>query len=261
MFALLRSEWRKLVFVRANWGLLIAATFISVLSVVVTPFILTSGDASELLGLGLDQTAAVDATYANGISGYIFAIILGIMLMAGEFRHGTAVATFLTAPKRGMVLTAKLIIAATGAVLLMVISTGSSLIAGFFVLLGFESVAEPSEGLFLNTMIAAIVGGAVLGVIGVSIGTLIRNQMLAIVGALVYLFVIDPLLLALWPDAGKFLPSGLITAMLAIDISAPELGFDTSNYLPPLTATLVLLGYGAVFASIAIATSLRRDID
>ena len=64
-----------------------------------------------------------------------------------------------------------------------------------------------------------------------------------------------------WPDAGKFLPSGLITAMLSLDISAPELGFDTTGYLPALTATLVLLGYGAVFAFVAIATSLRRDID
>jgi ABC-type transport system involved in multi-copper enzyme maturation permease subunit len=261
MLALFKSEWRKLIYVRANWGLLIAATFISVLSVVVTPFILTTGDAGELLGLGLDQTAAVDATYANGISGYIFAIILGIMLMAGEFRHGTAVATFLTAPRRGAVLTAKLVMAAIGGVLLMVVSTGASLISGYFTLLGFEDVAEPSDNLFLNTMIAATISGAVLGVIGVAIGTLIRNQMLAIVGALVYLFLIDPLLLALWPDAGKFLPSGLITAMLAIDISAPELGFDTTNYLPALTATLVLLGYGAVFAFIAIATGLRRDID
>lgn len=261
MLALFKSEWRKLIYVPANWGLLIAASFISVLSVVVTPFILTAGNTGELLGLGLDQKAAVDATYANGISGYIFAIILGIMLMAGEFRHGTAVATFLTAPRRGVVLTAKLVIAAIGGVLLMVISTGASLISGYFTLLSFEDVAEPSENLFLNTMIAATISGAVLGVIGVAIGTLIRNQMLAIVGALVYLFLIDPLLLALWPDAGKFLPSGLITAMLAIDISAPELGFDTTNYLPGLTATLVLLGYGAVFAFVAIATSLRRDID
>lgn len=259
--ALLKSEWRKLIYVRANWGLLIAATFISVLSVVVTPFILEADGAGELLNLGIDQQAAVDATYANGISGYVFAIVLGILMMAGEFRHGTAVATFLTAPKRGSVLAAKLTMAVTGGMLFMVISTGLSLLAGYLVLLGFEDAASPSENLFLNTMLAAAVGGAVLGVIGVAIGTLVRNQMLAIVGALVYLFIVDPLLLALWPDIGKWLPSGLITAMLSIDISAPELGFDTTGYLPALTATLVLLGYGMIFAGLAIATSLRRDID
>jgi ABC-2 type transport system permease protein len=256
---LIRSEWRKLIFARAHWGLMIAATFISTLSVVVTPFIIDS--QGELFGFGLEQTEAIDSTYANGISGYIFAIILGIMLMAGEFRHGTAVATFLTAPKRASVLFAKLAIAAIGGVLIMWISTGLSFLAGYITLSTFENAASPSADLFLNTVIAATIGGAVLGVIGVALGTLVRNQMLAITGALVYLFVIDPILLALWPDAGKFLPTGLITAMLAIDVDAPELGFDTSNYLPPLEATGFLLLYGVVFAAVALGTSLRRDID
>jgi ABC-2 type transport system permease protein len=256
---LIKSEWRKLIYVRAHWGLVIAATLISTLSVVVTPFILQ--DQGELFGLGLEQTEAVDATYANGISGYIFAIILGIMLMAGEFRHGTAVATFLTAPKRGSVLAAKLGMAAIAGVILMWISTGFSFLAGFLVLSTFEEAASPSEDLFLNTLIAATIGGAVLGVIGVAIGTLVRNQMLAITGALIYLFVVDPILLAFLPDVGKYLPTGLVTAMLAIDINAPELGFDTSSYLPPLEATGLLLAYGLVFGAVAIATSLRRDID
>jgi ABC-2 type transport system permease protein len=256
---LIKSEWRKLIYARAHWGLLIAATFISTLSVVVTPFIIDS--QGELFGFGLDQTEAVDSTYANGISGYIFAIILGIMLMAGEFRHGTAVATFLTAPKRGSVLVAKLAIAAIGGVLIMWVSAGISFLAGYFALMSFENVASPSENLFLNTMIASTIGGAVLGVIGVALGTLVRNQMLAITGALVYLFVIDPILLTVWPDTGKYLPTGLITAMLAIDVDAPELGFDTSNYLPPVEATGFLLAYGVVFAGVALATSLRRDID
>jgi ABC-2 type transport system permease protein len=256
---LIKSEWRKLIYVRAHWGLAIAATLISTLSVVVTPFILR--DQGELFGLGLEQTEAVDATYANGISGYIFAIILGIMLMAGEFRHGTAVATFLTAPKRGSVLAAKLGMAAIGGVLLMWISTGLSFLAGFLVLSTFEEAGTPSEDLFPNTLVAATIGGAVLGVIGVAIGTLVRNQMLAITGALIYLFVIDPILLAFLPDIGKYLPTGLVTAMLAIDINAPELGFDTSSYLPPLEATGLLLAYGLVFGAVAIGTSLKRDID
>ena len=256
---LLKSEWRKLVYVRANWGLLIAATLISMLSVAVTPFIIDS--QGELFGFGLEQQQAVDSVYANGISGYIFVLILGIMLMAGEFRHGTAVATFLTAPKRGSVVLAKLAVAALGGVLLMVISSIFSFAAGFIALQSFPEAAAPSENLFINTLLASVIAGAVLAVIGVSLGTLVRNQMLAIIGALIYLFIVDPLLLALWPDAGKWLPSGLITAMLALDIQAPELGFDTSDYLPALTATLVLLGYGLVFAVTAWATSLKRDIE
>lgn len=256
---LLKSEWRKFVYVRANWGLVIAATFISALSVAVTPFIIDS--QGEMFGFGLDSQEAIDSVYANGISGYVFAIILGIMLMAGEFRHGTAVATFLTAPKRGSVVLAKLVIAALSGILLMLISALVSFLAGYIALLQFPEAASPSETLFLNTITASVIGGAVLAIIGVALGTLVRNQMLAIVGALVYLFIIDPVLLALLPDAGKWLPSGLITAMLAIDVDAAQLGIDTSSYLSPWLATVVLVAYGAVFAVTAWATSLKRDIE
>jgi ABC-type transport system involved in multi-copper enzyme maturation permease subunit len=238
---------------------LIAAILVALLGTAVTPVILDSN--AEAFGLGLDQPDAIDAVYANAISSYFFAIIIGIMLMSGEFRHGTSVATFLTAPKRGTVLANKLAIAAIGGALVMVIATASGLLGGWVALQFFDNVAEPSSGVFLNTMIAAVVSGAILGVVGVALGTLVRNQMLAITGSLIYLFVIDPILLTLAPEAGKWLPSGLITAMLALDVQAPELGFDTTNYLPALTATIVLLGYGLVFGVIAIATSLRRDVE
>lgn len=256
---LVKSEWLKLIYVRAHWGLIVGATLISVIPVVITPYIISND--SGLFGFGLDQTSAVDSVYANAISGYIFVIILGIMLMAGEFRHGTAVATFLTAPKRASVLGAKIVIAVVGGIFVMWISTAIALIAGYLTLMSFSEAAEPSEDIFLNALVAATVSGAILGIIGVAVGALIRNQMLAIVGALVYLFIIDPLLLAFLPEAGKYLPSGLITAMLSIDVTAPELGLDTSTLLPPLEAVIVLLAYGLVFGAIATATSLRRDID
>ena len=259
MGALLKSEWRKLIYARAHWGLLIAGLLLAGLSTAVTPVILDNPATG--FGLSLDQTQSVDAVYANAISAYFFAIIIGIMLMSGEFRHGTAVATFLTAPKRGTVLATKLVIAAIGGMLVMVISTAAGLAGGWVGLSFFPDAASPTNEVFINTMLAAVVSGAVLGIIGVALGTLVRNQMLAITGALLYLFVIDPILLALAPDTGKYLPQGLIVSMLALDIEAPEFGIDTTAYLPPLTATVVLLGYGAVFAGLAIATSLRRDIE
>lgn len=225
----------------------------------VTPFIIDSDIAS--LGLSLDDTAAVDAVYANGISGYIFSLLLGIMLITGEFRHGTALATFLVSPKRASVIGAKLVMAAFGGLVIMWVSTAFSLLAGYLALQLFEDVARPSANIFVNTFAASTLSGIVLAIIGLALGTLVRNQVLAIIGALLYLFVIDPLVLTLFPSAGKYLPSGLITATLSIDVSAPELGIDTSILLSPILATVILLGYGAVFAVVAISTTLRRDID
>jgi hypothetical protein len=101
----------------------------------------------------------------------------------------------------------------------------------------------------------------VLGVVGVAIGSLIRNQLIAIVSTLVWLFVVEPIILLLFVDAGKWLPTGAITGMLAIEFQSAALGVDTADYLSPAIATLVLLGYGAIFALVALITSMRRDID
>lgn len=257
---LLKSEFRKVLYVRSNWGLLIAAVFISALSTAVTVPLLDA-DTAGAFGVSLQTTMGVDAVYANAVSGYIFAIILGVLMMTGEFRHGTAVATFLTSPKRSRVVFAKIAVAAVSAAVLMIISALAGFLAGWLALQTVDNAAEPSESIFINLMLASVLAGVVLGIIGLAIGTLIKNQLLAIVATLVYLFVVDPLLLALAPEAGKYLPTGLITAMLNIDVDAPQLGFDTSQYLPPLEAAGLLVAIGAVFASVAIFTSLRRDVD
>lgn len=257
--SLIKSELRKVLYVRANWGILLASVVISIISVVITPFIFAAGNIGG--GLTLDSPQAIDAVYANAISGYIFVIILGIMLMAGEYRHGTAVATFLARPKREIVLAAKLGIAAIVGAVFMLISVWASILAGIIVLASFDNAAAASSGTFLNLTIAGLVSGAILAVIGVAIGALLKSQMLAIVFSLVYLFVIDPLLLVLWVDIAKYLPGGLITAMTAIDIDAPEFGINTANFLDPIQATLFLLGYGAVFALTSLVTSMRRDVE
>jgi ABC-type transport system involved in multi-copper enzyme maturation permease subunit len=257
---LLKSELRKVLYVRSNWGLLIAAVFISALSTAVTVPLLDA-DSTGAFGVSLETTMGVDAVYANAVSGYIFAIILGVLMMTGEFRHGTAVATFLTSPKRSRVVLAKIAVAALAAAVLMIISALAGFLAGWLALQTVDNAAEPSDNIFINMMLASVLAGVVLGIIGLAIGTLIKNQLLAIVATLVYLFVVDPLLLALAPEAGKYLPTGLITAMLNVSIDAPQLGFDTSQYLPPLQAAGLLIAIGAVFASVSIFTSLRRDID
>jgi ABC-type transport system involved in multi-copper enzyme maturation permease subunit len=253
------AEFRKLSYSKSTYGLTLASIFIAVLSTVVTPIVIAD-DETGLFG-SLEDQAIVDGVYANAVSSYIFAIILGILIMSGEFRHGTAVATFLASPKRARVLGAKLLVAAFAGALMQIVSVGIAVAAGWYTLSFFEDVADPSEAVFLNLSLAALLSGAVLGVVGVAIGSLIRNQLIAIVSTLVWLFVVEPIILLLFVDAGKWLPTGAITGMLAIEFESAAIGVDTADYLTPGVATLVLLGYGAVFSVIALITSMRKDID
>jgi len=253
------AELRKLRYSKSTYGLTLASIFIATLSTVVTPIVIAD-DETGLFGSLSDQ-AMVDGVYANAVSSYIFAIILGILIMSGEFRHGTAVATFLASPKRERVLGTKLLVAAFAGALMQIISVLIAVAAGWYTLTFFEDVAAPSDDVFLNLSLAAMLSGAVLAVVGVAIGSLIRNQLIAIVSTLVWLFIVEPIILLLFADAGKWLPTGAITGMLAIEFESAAIGISTADYLTPGVATLVLLAYGAIFSFVALVTSMRRDID
>ena len=256
---LMLSEYRKLTYARSNWALLIAAVAFTVFGTAVSPLAIQATE--PLIGIGLESQEIVDSVYANAISGYFFAIIIGILLMANEFRHGTAVATFLSRPNRARVLLAKFVIAALSGALVMVLSALAAIAVTAPILTLFPNAAEPSDGIFADLLLASLLSGVVLGVVGVALAALVRSQVIAIVGSLVYLFLIDPILVAVLPDIGRWLASGLITAMLSLDISAAELGIDTTKFFEPLPAALLLGAYAAVFAIAALATSMRRDID
>lgn len=256
---LIKAELRKLLYSRSTFGLLLASILVAVLSTVVTPIVIDQDD-SGLFG-SLEDQALVDGVYANAISSYIFAIILGILIMSGEFRHGTAVATFLASPKRARVLVAKLVVAAFAGAAFQIISAALAVAAGFYTLTFFERAVAPSATVFVNLAAAALASGAVLGLVGVAIGSLIRNQLVAIVSTLIWLFVLEPVALLLFVDVAKWLPTGAITGMLALQFDAEQIGVSTADYLSPGISTLVLLGYGAIFTFLALVTSMKRDID
>ncbi len=60
---LVKSEWLKLIYVRAHWGLIVGATLISVIPVVITPFIISND--SELFGFGERINGGVPIGYVT----------------------------------------------------------------------------------------------------------------------------------------------------------------------------------------------------
>jgi ABC-type transport system involved in multi-copper enzyme maturation permease subunit len=104
-----------------------------------------------------------------------------------------------------------------------------------------------------------IAGGAVLGcalfaVLGVALGTLIRNQIAAILGVLVWVLIIESLLVTFLPTFGKWLPGGALNGILQAT------GPDNTSYLPVWGGALVLIGWTAAFGTLAAFTTQRRDV-
>ena len=79
---LIAAEMRKLSYQRAMWGLLIAGVLFYALGTAATPVILDR--SVDGLGFGtLAEVRVVDSVYANAISGYSFAVIIGVLIVSG----------------------------------------------------------------------------------------------------------------------------------------------------------------------------------
>jgi ABC-2 type transport system permease protein len=182
----------------------------------------------------------------------VFILSLAVVGMAGEWRHRTIAGALLAAPDRLRFFAAKVAAyALAGAVLALLVTIVTYLLMA--VILSTRDVdvlpfGEVGESLWRNLVIAAY-----FGALGVGFGALIRNQAGAIVTALVLLFVVEPTLLAFWPDEARYLPF----------VGAPS-GFvgegDGEDLLDPGPAFLVMLGWVAVICGSAAELFRRRDI-
>jgi ABC-type transport system involved in multi-copper enzyme maturation permease subunit len=106
----------------------------------------------------------------------------------------------------------------------------------------------------LSTLAMSGLALVIYAVIGVGLGALLRNQVGAIVGGLVYLFVIEPIIRAIPATAGayKWMPGGALEALTAT-FQGPEL-------LEAWQGGLLLLGYGLVAAVLGTFLAVRRDV-
>ena len=257
---LMKSEFRKLVYSRLTYGLLLAAIGLASLSAAVTPFVLTR--AGRLIGVsGLSNSAIVDTVYGKAASAYLFAIILGVLIMAGEYRQGTAVATFLAEPKRSRVFMAKVATAAIFGALFQLSAVSLGLVAAKIALGFYPEAVQPGDTAIVDTLLAAVISGAVLASVGVAVGALLRNQTLATLAVVLWLNLIEPIMIVVFPDGGKWWATGAIAGMLNLHVKASRLGLSTTSYLDPWQAALLLLAYGGAFSVIALLTTMRRDVD
>lgn len=215
---------------------------------------------------GLDTESGVRAVL--GMVGYTMFIpaVLGALAVPSEYRHRTIDVTFLFAPRRWQVLLSKLVTYGLAGVVYGLVLTGSGAVA-FFVGAAAQGITPGlSTGLILELFARLAVNMVVYTLIGVGAGALIRNQVaaLAVVGG--YFYLLEPLL-AIIPGVSRlypFLPAGATASLTGfsyvIDAAAEGLGTAPVQLLSPLGGGLLLVGYAAVAAVLAVAVPMRRDV-
>lgn len=243
MTPLLRAELLKLRTTRTFLALVGAALTLSLLVVVLTGVLskqITPDDARNL--------------FTADFTG-LFILLLGVIGMAGEWRHRTITGTVLAAPNRLRLMVAKTLSYAAAGALLSLIVTLTIMLVGTIILAarGFDSVpvSDLLDVLWRNLVVAALVGA-----LGVGVGALIRNQIVAIVGVLILGFVVEPALFGLAPDVAQYGP----TQGAPSGIQDIQPFGDDSPILAPGLAVLVMLGWIGVFFAAAGARLRLRDL-
>ena len=247
MTALLRAELLKLRTTR---------TFVGVTGVAVGTSLLIAVLVS-ILTEPTQESVIVDV-YASDTSSF-FIMILAVVGISGEWRHRTITSSLLAAPDRVRFLVAKVIAyAAAGVVVSLAIAAAVAVAAT--VILGIRDQPLPELGELLGQVGRNAFLAALLGAFGVGIGGLVRNQIAAVIGILVLSFVVEPLVLGLAPDVGRFGPTGALPVAIA-DLPPETTGFEEID-LPGvgLAMAAMLAWIGGAFA-LASGLLVRRDLE
>ena len=248
MTALVRAELLKVRTTRGWWAYLI-----------VLVGLVGIGTAAEVGSRSVDERSGLDFQLALvdlvGITS-LLAIILGITIVTSEFRHGTITPTLLATPGREGMLAGK--------------AVAGVIIAIFFAALAFVVIGvvaavwvsiDGGELQLIDADVAERAVKTVVGVIlwlllGVAIGSVVHSQVAALVGTLVWIFLVETLVVGLLSlvDAdgvAEYLP------FHALDGADGAGGDNLLDYWPALAvscAWIALLGAAGVWRT------RRRDI-
>jgi ABC-2 type transport system permease protein len=246
MKPLLRAELIKLRTTRTFAGLAAAAIGTSLLITVLVAVLTEPTEESVLVDV-----------FSSDLSAF-FIFMLAVIGIGGEWRHRTITSSLLAAPDRLRFLAAKaLAFAVAGAVLSVMVSLAVTVVGT--VVVSARGLPLPEAGELASLLGRNAVVAMLVGALGVGLGALVRNQVVAVVGVLVLGFVVEPMLISLVPEVGRFAPFSALPTSLS-GISAEDAGLGEVDLLAPGLAALVMMAWiGAAFTA-GYALLRGRDV-
>ncbi|HVW44563.1 MAG TPA: ABC transporter permease [Amycolatopsis sp.] len=293
MGKLITAEFRKTLTTKSWWGLMIPAVIFAF------GFALGWGAFANEVGDVLDSDQTQRIADALGIStgnlpmgllaighginiGLTFPVIFGVFALAGEYSKKTITTTFLTAPNRVSVLSAKMVTYTIwGAVYGLVVAGAASLGIACTV----DSERLPTSGQWLAVVGAAVLAGILATLFGIGVGAVWNSVVGSVITLTIYLLVVENVLVLLFYGLwridwlGGILPNGTMNGIVgaigaqafgAAGVKVPGLDDEakwTLQYVAGApgafswwASALIFLAWTAVFFVGGWASNQRRDI-
>jgi ABC-type transport system involved in multi-copper enzyme maturation permease subunit len=197
----------------------------------------------------------------------ILAPIMGVLCVTGEYRHKTITTTFVLTPVRTSVLTAKVLTTALWSIfigLLTLVAVAAIALPWNAGLGGVTSQVTDQAGAVIPGLFASAV---LLGLFGLGFGTLVKNQMAAILltigGSLILESLLVALARAIFHYDLNWLPNAAGAALagdIARGFGGGGGGRGGERLLQWWQGGLVMLAWGIVPLTIGYFTTFRRDV-
>ncbi|HEY3843055.1 MAG TPA: ABC transporter permease subunit [Acidimicrobiales bacterium] len=250
----LRSEWTKARTVRSTmWTLLIATVLGIGLGALISALA-----ANHYAKSSLSDRLTWDPTSISGSGMGIAQLaigVLGVLLITSEYSSGAIRGSLAAVPRRARLLGAKSVVMAALTIVVVEIIMFASFFIGQALISGHAPTATLGGSGVLRALIGAGLYGALLGLLGMALGTILRHAAGAIAVLVAILFVLPGIAAALpasiehtvqeyWPtQAGQ-----QVTAVVR-----------TSNTLAPWAGFGVFLLFVAIMMGLAFFLLNRRD--
>jgi ABC-2 type transport system permease protein len=241
MTALVSAEFLKLRTTRTAYGFLAAIVLLTLGVVAANSANVSTRTKEDLL----------EALSGAGIAAALL-LVLGIVATTGEHRHGTITSSLLASPDRRRLIGAKVLAyLVTGALLGL-----AAVIATLAVAVPWLSARDApldllDAGDYLGLLGKGVAVSALSGAVGVGIGAIVRNQVAAVVGTLIYLFVVEPVIGVISSEVAAYTIGGSQSSLTAAPVE---------DALAPLPGGLLLAAWALVLVIVGAELEERRDV-
>ena len=266
MIRLLRAELLKLRTIWSTWVVLGITMFLTGGIGVLTALAPHHRGVEELLYPARGSTRWFDLVLSTMTVSIDLALILGILIITGEYRHKTITPTLLYEPKRRNIVTSKLLTSAGGGVVVGIAGGLVGLALGFGLVAGGFGDTGRMLTEYRHVFPGVLAASVLYAIYGLGLGAFLKNQVVALVVGLGVIAVVEPILEGLVPSVYRWLPGGAAEALESVAINANRrvaAGGPFSSSVHLITwweGALVLLAYGGVLALVGTLTTLRADV-
>ena len=249
MTNLIRAEFRKVFTTQVWFWMLVICLGLTTLGVVAP--IASSGNAD------IEQHLHDLFSIVAELPAYVALFILGVLSVTTEYRYQTITPTVLATPSRWRLIIAKLLATA----LIGVAYALACIVLELAIALPW--LAARGINAHLGSQVGAIGGVfvvlALFALVGLGVGALLKNQIVAVSVGVAFILIIDHIIVAI-PTVKNVYPYLLSGGTNAITNGHSDRYVNGVHLLPPLGGVAVLIVWGLVTAVLGAGITMNRDI-